>query len=215
MALQRLIMSAQHIAAQAGGFEPQRQNNGLLFIEGLATFGDIAVTGNSLVTLALESFPFPKQRNDPIEMPYLNQVRKVAGQGMIDDIEVVVRDFVDQPVSTILQNWRNAVYDPITGRIGLARNYKRRAFAHWISPDGSTTRCWQIDGVWPQMVDPGDADMNSPDKVLMNMQLACDRCFPIDAGHLLSGADINWGGTLKYINQVAAAFGGVLGGAGT
>lgn len=207
MGLQSLIMSANHIAAQDGGFEPQRQNNGLLFIEGLQIFGDSFFQGNSVVTLAIESFPFPKQRNDPIELPFLNQTRKVAGQGMIDDVELVVRDFVDQPVLTTLQNWRNAVYDPISGRIGLAKNYKREAFAHWISPDGGSSRAYKLEGVWPILVDPGDADMNSSEKVLINVQLSVDKAYPVDIGHLLRGANLDWRSPLRFLNQVGAIAG--------
>lgn len=204
MPLQTLIMSADHIAAQGGSFEPQRANNGLLFIEGLTIFGDTAPQGNSVVTLAIESFPMPKQRNDPIELPFLNQSRKVAGQGMVDAMEVVLRDFVDQPVLTVLQNWRNSVYDPISGRLGLASTYKREAFAHLISPDGAKSRAYKLEGVWPSMVDPGDIDMNNPEKSLINMTLEVDKAYPIDIGHLLRGTSLDWGTPLRFLNQIAA-----------
>lgn len=209
MGLQSLVMSANHLAAQDGGFEPQRQNNGLLFIEGLQIFGDSQFQGNSVITLSIESFTFPKRRNDPNELPFLNQVRKFPGPAQYDDVELVLRDFVDQPTLTTMQNWANAVHDPVTGRQGLCRDIKREAFAHWIAPDGRSSRVYKLEGVWPISVDPGDADMNSPDKNLINCQLSVDKAYPVDIGHVLRNATIDWNTPLRFINQIGSVLGAV------
>lgn len=217
MGLQTLVMSGRHIARQAGGFEPARQNNGLLWIEGLEQFGETSTDGNGCVTLALESFPFPKVRQDAIEIPFLNTVQKVAGQINVEEMEIVLRDFVDKPVLLTLQNWRNAVGDPQTGQVGLARYYKRTAYCQRYSPDGSTCRTYCMEGVWPQVVDPGDHDMGSPEKVLINMTLSIDRAYAV-TGHDTGGAITDWGGEVAYPLRLSGLIGaaadilGALGG---
>lgn len=211
MALQTVIMSANHIAAQGGAFEPQRQNHGLLFIEGLAGFGDQQQEGNSILTLALDQIPTPKRRQDPIELPFLSQTRKVAGAMTYDDMEVVFRDFVDVPVYTVLSNWSSYVGDPVTGRIGLARNYKKTGYFHALSPDGTTSRCLRIEGMWPSAVDAGDYDMGSSEKQLINVSFCIDKAYPVDAGHLLRNANIDWRTALSFVNQIVAATTGLGG----
>jgi hypothetical protein len=210
MALSTLIMSGHHLGRQAGGFEPARQNNGLLWIEGLAGFGETSTDGNGCVVLSLESFPFPKVRQDPIELPFLNTVRKVPGQIMVDEIEVVLRDFVDKPVLLTLQNWRNAVGDSVTGQIGLSRHFKRTAYAVRYSPDGLSSRAYRLDGVWPSMVDPGDHDMGSSEKCLINLSLQVDRAYPV-TGYNTGSALANWGGEIRFPLRFGAAVGAVAG----
>lgn len=205
MPLDALFMSANHIAAQSGGFEPQRQNNGLLFIEGLEEFQDNRQFGRSLITLSIESFPMVKVHNDPIELPYLNQSRKVPGAMVVDDPELVLRDFVDIPTLRIMLNWRNAVCDPITGRMGRAWRIKKLAHVVLLAPDGLTFRCFRLEGVWPSLVDPGDIDMNSSEKMLMNCQLCVDKSYSIDSGFDFGGAVLDWGAPISFLNQASTA----------
>lgn len=142
------------------------------------------------MSLSLQSFPLPKQRNEPILLPFMNQTRKVAGQAEVDEVEVVFRDFVDTKTSLILNNWRAAVYDPQTGRQGYAKNYKKEAEVHLFGPgvDASNggggrvvVRKYRLEGVWPSMMDPGDADMESSEKHLINLTLQIDKVYPIDS----------------------------------
>jgi hypothetical protein len=188
MALDTLFMSANHLAGQDGEFEPQRQNNGLLFIEGLEVFGD-TLKPVSVITLSIESFPIPKQRNDAIELQFLNQTRKVAGPGMVDEVELVLKDFVDRETALVMQNWRNAVYDPQSGRLGLARDYKKQGEVHLFSPNGAIERRYKLLGIWPSVVDPGDVDMTGTDKMIMNCTLIIDKFFILEGG--------GWNGAIK------------------
>lgn len=202
MGLNGLFMSANHLAAGGteGRFEPQRQNNGVLYISGLESFGEGVKDSEDVIALSLQSFPIPKQRNEPVLLPYMNQVRKVAGRAEVDEIEVVVRDFVDTKTALILLNWRASVYDPQTGRVGFARNYKREAEVHLFGPGINTgagtgqsaagkvpVRKFRLEGVWPSMLDPGDIDHEGTEKLTMNMTLQVDKLYPIAS---------DWGGTL-------------------
>ena len=66
-------LTADHIGQVGGGFEPQRANNALLYIVGLAG------NENDVLSLSLSSFPVPKSNLGIIEVRYLNQIRKFAG----------------------------------------------------------------------------------------------------------------------------------------
>jgi hypothetical protein len=160
-------MGANHIGAAAGNHEIQRSSNALLSIIGLAGADDI--------TLALSNFALPKVNNNPIEVGYLNETRKFAGRPVFDDISVVVKDYVDVPVSRVLQNWRRLVYDPVTGQIGLASQYKKTCTVKLYAPNGTLDRELVLLGCWPAGLDLGEADMNGDDVVSITMNMTYDK----------------------------------------
>ena len=161
------MMTADRLAAGGGDFEPQRTNNGMLYIEGM--------NDGDLLQLSLETFPLPKQSNGLIEMDFINEKRKVAGKVIIDDLEVQFKDFVDRETAKVLWDWRLLVYNPVTGQIGLARNYKKNGIMTLFAPDGSYQRIWELKGLWPMNMDPGDIDMAGEDIVRINMSIAIDK----------------------------------------
>ena len=163
-------MSAAHIAGQNGFFEPQRQNNALLRIDGLLD--------PDLLTLSLESFPIPKTALTPIELNYLNERRKVAGPANVEDLEVVVKDWCDVNTRLVLTDWWLNTYDPVTGRIGLAKNYKKRGTVTLYGPNGAFDREYLCYGLWISNYDPGDVDMTAEDKMIMNFTITIDKVIP-------------------------------------
>lgn len=165
-------MSAAHIAGQDGFFEPQRQNNALLRIDGLMS--------EDLLTLSLESFPIPKTALTPIELNFLNERRKVAGPANVEDLEVVVKDWVDVQTRLVVTDWWLRTYDPVTGRIGLAKNYKKRGYVTLYGPNGAFDREYLCYGLWISNFDPGDVDMTGEDKMVMNLTVTIDKCLPGD-----------------------------------
>lgn len=163
-------MSAAHLAAQAGAFEPQRQNNALLRIHGLAT----GAAGEDIVTLSLESFPIPKTAIEAMELDYLNEKRKFAGKVNVEDMTVVVKDFVDIATMSVLMDWFMQTYDPFTGQIGLAKNYKKKGTVTMYGPNGANDREFECIGLWINNFDPGDVDMTAGDKKVINLTLSID-----------------------------------------
>lgn len=181
-------MSAAHIAAQMGHFEPQRANNALLRIDGLLD--------SELVTLSLETFPIPKTQLTPIELNYLNERRKVAGPASVADIDVVLRDWVDNATLYVLTDWFTQTYDPYTGRINLASRYKKRGTITMYGPEGGFDREYHCVGLWINQFDPGDIDMTSEDKKNITITLSIDKVLPGDG--VYSGRTIERGhGLLK------------------
>jgi hypothetical protein len=161
-------MSADAIALMQGDYEPQRVNNAVLYIEGLDQ-------ADQDLRLSLDTFPLPKQQNGIIEADYLNEKRKVAGKVTIDDMDIVFKDYVDAFTASILWGWRNQVYQPRTGKVGLARTYKKKGSIVLFAPNGTGQRMWEIHGMWPANMDPGEIDMAGEDIIKITMTIVCDK----------------------------------------
>jgi len=160
------LVTADHIAAQGGAFEPQRKNNFTLRID----LGHARVIQRSL-----DSFPLPKEANSPILVNFGNEVRKVAGRAEFDDLELVLKDYADQPIAQALIQWRREVYRPTDGFIGLARDYKKDGIVIMFAPNGLLERRWELKGIWPSRLDPGGGDMNANSQNLITTTLAIDK----------------------------------------
>ncbi len=173
------FMHANHIGGAGGGFEPQRVNNGKLIITGL---DGINSSRDDVLTLSVASFPLPKVSSGIVEVGYLNEKRKFAGNPIYDDLSVSFHDYVDKEVATILYRWRSLVHDPVTGKTGLASVYKKTAYMMIYSPEGSIERKFRLEGVWLQSLDPGEIDMLGEDTVKIQCTLAIDKFYPEFAG---------------------------------
>ena len=140
-------VSADHIAAggSAGSYEPQRSNNFTVELEGLEEW-----------RFVLQRTNFPKYTHEPIDIHFMNGIRKFAGKTTYDDIQVTVFDVVDREVFQQLYNWSVQVFDPVTECIGRAANYKREGSIILVDGCGQATRSWKLIGVWPTNVDPGE-----------------------------------------------------------
>jgi hypothetical protein len=161
--------ASDHIAAEAGTFEPQRQNNWSLEITLDEADKDVIIA--SLVSSAL-----PPESNDEVEIQYQNEKRYVAGQATFETIPLTLVDYVDVETRNAILRWRLQVYNPETGAIGLAKDYKKRGSIIMTAPDGSTERVCRLVGLWPSAVpNPGTLDMSGSDKVMIEVTLRYDK----------------------------------------
>ena len=166
------FLSASHLAPSKGFFEPQRQYNWSLEIA-LDDAGD-----QLLIMQGLESFAAPSESNEEITLDYANEKRYVAGKASFETADLVLKDFVDMGVAHAVIKWRRSVYNPETGSIGLARDYKKNADLTLMAPNQSTVRIWKLFGIWPMAVKYGDLNMTASDKVLISVTLRYDRAVP-------------------------------------
>jgi len=165
-------MSALHIAQENGAFEPQRVNNW--------TF-QVALqdqTDTQIIELSLDTGFLPQEGNAPIMLSFLNEVVYVAGKVMWQEGTIVLKDFIDRPTAEAVRKWRAQVYDPETGRIGYAANYKKRANIILYTPDGLGERSWELIGCWPMAVSWGALDMNASSANMITMTIRFDKALP-------------------------------------
>ncbi len=161
-------MSADHIAAEAGAFEPQRQNNFSVEI----ALGD---ADKDLLTLAIDGTAIPTVENEVVEIPFQNEKRKVAGQASVSDITLTIRDYVDADTRGAVLRWRKQVYDSLTGKIGLAKDYKKRGYLILTGPDGESTRTAKLIGCWPSSDVGGALSMGVSDPVMIELTVQVDK----------------------------------------
>jgi len=166
-------LNADHLAEAQGSFEPQRTANWLLEVHGLPGGDDL-----NLIELSLESFAAPRTSNDEIELGYLNERRYVAGKALFETQDLVVKDFVDRQTAGAILRWRRQVYDPSTGKIGLAAYYKKDCNIILFAPDGSQERLWRLQG-WPKAANYGDLNQVQSEKVLITCTLRYDKALPV------------------------------------
>lgn len=161
--------AADHLAQEAGSFEPQRVFNFSV---------EIPLDGadKDLIIMALDSFKLPKTTNEKIELHYQNGMIYVAGKAKTDEGSLVLKDFADKDVIGAVMRWRNKVNSSKTGKVGLARDYKKTAYLTMTAPDGSYVRVCKLKGVFP----PADPDltefnMGGNDVIKLTLPLSCDK----------------------------------------
>ena len=151
-------------------YEVQRTNN-FRFI------APTAIDPDGLIELACESTGLPTISNDPIELSHGNSKVKVAGQATVDDVSVVVKDFITPDIEKLLWQWRLKVYNPETGKVGWAQNYKHDAKIIQYGPNGEVKRTWQLKGCWPTSLDLGELNYEGGDKKSITMNLSVDNAY--------------------------------------
>ena len=173
--------SADHLAGEAGSFEPQRGNN--FSVELALSNGD----DKDVIIMALEGFTLPTITNEKVELHYQNGVVFVAGKAKTEDGSLVVKDFVDRDVLGAMLRWRKQVHNAKTGQIGYAKDYKVTGSLVMTGPDGTTERVCKLRGLWP-LSDPKFTDfaMGSSEAIKLSLQLSCDRT---DWSGSISGLD--------------------------
>lgn len=160
---------ARHIANQSGDFVPQHQDNYVVEIAGLE--GD----DKDLIVLSLLSTNLPTESNNIVEIPYGNEVRKVAGKAAFEDIPLIVHDYVDRAVRAALVRWRRQVYETRTGNVGLPSDYKKTGEIILQATNGTSFRTVRLIGLWPSTMNPGALDMSADEVVQIEMTLTYDR----------------------------------------
>jgi len=161
-------LNADHLAAQEGGYEPQRQSNWEL---------ELALPGadRETIKLSVVSSSLPPESSDEVELPYGNERRYVAGKTTFDSLPLVVNDFVDQETRAAILRWRRKVYNPATGAVGFAKDYKVDATITLWGPDGTMERECKVQGCWPQAVVPGTLDHGAGDPVQIEVTIRYDK----------------------------------------
>jgi hypothetical protein len=171
----RIEMGAQHIApggAQAEqAYEPIRRNLFKVIIHDLPG----GSSPRDVIPLSLVSFPVPQLQVERTSIDYGNEQRHVAGGASIEQVNLVVVDYVKPNVAEQLFDWWKQVYDPDTGAIGLAADYKKNAEVWLYNPKGEKVRTWTLEGVFPTNFNQGEFSMSARGEVQqIQMQLSVD-----------------------------------------
>lgn len=122
----------------------------------------------------LVSFPLPKETTEASDISYFNQTIKVAGKTTFDTTTMVLRDAIDYDTEMKFLKWRKKVYDPETGRMGLAADYKLKATVREYTPNGDEYRSWKLEGCWPSGIDYGEMTYEDGGEKQLSVTLCYD-----------------------------------------
>lgn len=183
------VMTADWIASQLGTFEPQRESNFTVIIPFTAT------NGVNMLSLACDSVDLPGLEITPIEIPYMNEYRYVAGKAKFAQTPITFKDFVDIDIASQWYQWVNQVYRVETGQIGFASSYKKTCEVVQCAPDGSMARSWKLLGAWPMGNNPGKHSHGGEGQVKIEGVIRYDKAIPSGlSGGLTASIDIEFGG---------------------
>lgn len=169
-------MKADHMASARGTMEPQRRNHFQ------AEFYLDNSEDQEIIRLSVAGGFLPNEGNEEIEMQWINESVWVAGRRTLQQGSMRIRDFVDRDTAGAIHRWRKLVYDPTTGKVGYAANYKKGGSILVFGPDGvSHVRRWKLYGCWPVSVDPGELNYETNEIVVMTVALRFDRAVPLFA----------------------------------
>jgi len=165
-------------------FEPQRSHAGVIFIPhtGKGTAGD-QVGGMNMqeyLSMATESFRLPAVSTETIQLGWFNENINIAGKQIVDDVDFVIKDFVDMPVAEYLERWFAQVYNASNGAVGRAADFKKNVYMIIYSQDGNPeySRWYKLEGCFISRIARGDIDQNTSDIVRMTITLSVDRVVP-------------------------------------
>lgn len=168
-----LDMSANILDGPAG-LEPQRMNNGLIYVT-------IPGMNDSVLQLAVQTFDLPKENQNIVQVSHLNENRKFPGRVDYGDIAVTLNDYIDLDVSNFIATWRKRVYNPANGKVGWKRSFAGQGHIDLFGPNGEYTRSFNLIGVWPSSYDPGQIDQSGDDIIRVNLTLTIDKAVPAPA----------------------------------
>ncbi len=169
---------------EAGEYEPQRRSNFAL---------TLFFPGSDPLTLAVKDVDLPPVAYVQKGIKMFNETMHYAGAVVpFSDLTVNFHDYIDKPVLQILAAWFRSVWNPTTGAINWAKNYKKSGILYLLPPGisgsvpgavdttGATIeRQWNLTGVWPKSMKPDQFDMeNDGDNTLLNCAFSIDRAYP-------------------------------------
>lgn len=173
-------------------FQLQRKNH--FQIQFLPSRYDSTLEIDSELRFMVKNFPLPKEATETNDINYFNQTIKVAGKTTFENFTMVLRDSIGFDVEQKFLNWRNRVYDPRTGRMGLAAMYKLDAIVYEFTPNRDYYRAWKCEGCFPSGVDYGDMDYDDGGEKQVSVTLSVDRAYR---------DDLQWNQNTQQLEHIA------------
>lgn len=145
----------------ANQYEPKRKFRWILQIDGIDAY-------------VLKTAARPQMTFEETVVDWVNTKRYLSGKGAWNPISVTMHDPVAPSAAQKIMDWLRLNYEPLTGRMGYATQYKKNISLKVLDPQGTVVELWDITGAWPQDVNWGDLDFASSDNVEITFQLRFD-----------------------------------------
>jgi hypothetical protein len=175
--------SGNSLLAQGGGFQPQTKSSFAILVYGVGDQDTLALSIKS-TDIPAAAFVRGKVKFWNETMHYAASVQPFA------EAQIAFNDYVDRATFQILSAWHAMVWNPATGAMGWARDYKKTADINLL-PSGMpgaaavtsapyNNRVWHMTGVFPLSLKHETFDMNDDGSspILINLVLNVDRAYP-------------------------------------
>ena len=116
-------------------FEPKRKNRWVLMIEGIDAY-------------ILKSTARPTITTEPVEIPFINPTRYLAGKTKFSAISCTLHDPIAPSGAQQVMEWIRLHYESVSGRAGYADFYKRDIQLKMLDPVGTVVELWDIKGAF-------------------------------------------------------------------
>lgn len=178
--------SGHSLAAQSGGYQPQRKDNFAVVISGVPEIDKLV--------LAITGVKIPPLQVGQGKVKHFNETAFfAAARTPTSNAKIVFNDYIDRDIFAVLSKWYKSVYCPSTGAIGWASDYKKSGEVYLLPPGMPSSSCpgvvsasafrnrkWRLTGVWPMNLDYDELSMDddgtSPAKI--TLELSVDRAIP-------------------------------------
>ena len=144
-------------------FEPKRQFRWVLAIEGIDAY-------------LLKSAARPSVSTEPVELPFINATRYLAGRTVFETIDITMYDPIAPSGAQQVMEWMRTVYESVSGRAGYADFYKRDIQLKMLDPIGTVIELWDIKGAFIKSANFGGLDYSGDDIMMIDLTLAFDNC---------------------------------------
>lgn len=126
------------------------------------------------IPLFASEFVCPYDSVEKLEIRHFNGVTYIAGKATIEEGSLKIRDVIDPDTYMALKQWRNRVFNSETSEMGYASEYKQIGYAHRYDSKGVRARTFELHGLWPTKVMPGEFNYESFDGNIIELPLSCD-----------------------------------------
>lgn len=142
-------------------FQPKVTNNWILMIEGVDAF-------------LLKTAERPKMKTEPVEIPWMNATRYVAGKTKFEPIAITLFDPIAPSAAQQVMEWVRLCYEVVSGRAGYADFYKRDIQLKMVDPIGTVIELWDIKGGFLTDIDFGELTYEEQKPVEVKLQITYD-----------------------------------------
>ncbi len=128
------------------------------------------------VHLMAQTITLPSMTMAQGEINHFNEKSKIAnGPVEYDNVSLEILDTVDPDTAKSVYEWFTKVYDPETGEVGYASDYKKEGAVFQFDSKGKKVREWKLTGIWPTNINYGQADYAGTEPIRIVLDLSVDR----------------------------------------
>lgn len=135
---------------------------------------------NEGLSFLVTSFALPRETTDTFKANYWNDAVNLPGKTNFETSQLVIKDAINYDTEKQFLRWRLRVYNPKTGKVGYAEDFKCNAVVKEYSPSGDVIREWTLIGCFPSSVEYGDLTYENADEKQITVTIMYDKGYRSD-----------------------------------